>query len=84
VKAALTTGVLSLLVDAMPTASETVHTLVAQRGAASWIPAFATPYAHYVSAAPEPLRLFMVGSGMVLFGFVIRWCGPVPQPAVSK
>jgi hypothetical protein len=84
VKAALTTGVLSLLIDAMPTASETVHTRVAQSGAGSWVPGFAIPYAHYVSTAPEPLRLFMVGSGMVLFGFVIRRCGPVARPAVSK
>jgi hypothetical protein len=72
VKTALTTGFLSLLIAAMPTAAETVHTPAAQSGVTSWIPAFAIPYAQYVSAAPEPLRLVMVGSGMILFGFVVR------------
>jgi hypothetical protein len=84
VKAALTTCVLSLLIDAVPTASETIHTAAAHSRSASWIPAFAISSGHYVSAAPEPLRLFMVGSGMVLFGYLIRWCGPVPRPSVSK
>jgi hypothetical protein len=84
VKAGLTACVLSLLIDAVPTASETIHSPTAHRVAGTWIPAFAISSAHYVSAAPEPLRLFMMGSGMVLSGFVIRWCGPVPQPAVSK
>jgi hypothetical protein len=73
VKTALTTtGFLSLLVAAMPTAAETVRTPAAQSGAANWIPAFATTYAQYVSAAPEPLRLVMVGSVMILFAFVVR------------
>ena len=71
-KTALTTGLLSLLIAAMPTAAETVHTPAAAGGAASWIPAFAASYTHYVSAAPEPLRLVMVGSGMILFAFVVR------------
>jgi hypothetical protein len=71
-KTALTTGFLSLLIAAMPTAAETVHTPAAQSGAHSWIPAFAASYAQYVSAAPEPLRLVMVGSGMILFAFVVR------------
>ena len=84
VKAALGTSVLSLLIDVMPTASETIHTRAAASGTAHWIPAFAISYTHYVSTAPEPLRLFMVGLGMMLFGFVIRWCGPVSRPAVSK
>jgi hypothetical protein len=71
-KAALTTGFLSILTAAMPTAAETAHTSAAQSSAASWIPAFAISYTHYVSAAPEPLRLVMVGSIMILFGFVVR------------
>ena len=71
-KTALTTGFLSLLMAAMPTAAETVHAPAATSGAASWIPAFATSYTQYVSAAPEPLRLVMVGSGMILFAFVVR------------
>jgi hypothetical protein len=83
VKAAVTACVFSLLIDAAPTASETLRTPVAQ-SAASWLPAFAISYAHSVSAASEPLHLVIVGSGMVLFGFVIRWCGLVPRPAVSK
>ena len=48
VKTALTTGFLSLLIAAMPTAAETVHTPAAQSGVTSWIPAFAIPYAQYV------------------------------------
>jgi len=71
-KTALTTGLLSVLIAAMPTAAETVHTPAAPNGAASWIPAFAATYAQYVSAAPEPLRLVMVGSVMILFAFVVR------------
>jgi hypothetical protein len=84
VKAALATCVLSLLIDAVPTASETIYTAAAHSRAASWIPAFAISYGHYVSAAPEPLHLLMMGSGMVLFGYVIRWCGPVSPATVSK
>jgi hypothetical protein len=71
-KAALTTGFLSLLIAAMPTAADTVHAPAAQSGATNLIPAFALPYAHYVSAAPEPLRLVMVGSLMILSAFVVR------------
>lgn len=71
-KTALTTGFLSTLIAALPTAAEAVHTPVAQGVRASWIPALLMPYAQYVGAAPEPLRLVMVGSGMIFFGFVVR------------
>ncbi|MGA8232761.1 MAG: hypothetical protein WB795_14890 [Candidatus Acidiferrales bacterium] len=71
-KTALTTGFLSLLAAAMPTAAETVHGPGALSGAASWIPAFAISYSHYLSAAPEPLRLVMAGAAMILFAFVVR------------
>jgi hypothetical protein len=84
VKTALTTGFLSLLTTVIPTAAATVHTPAAQSGAASWIPAFATTYAQYVSAAPEPLRLVMVGSGMILFAFVVRMVARKGAAATSQ
>jgi hypothetical protein len=71
-KAALTTGFLSLLIAAMPTAADTAHAPATHSAATNLIPAFAMSYAHYVSAAPEPLRLVMVGSLMILSAFVVR------------
>lgn len=71
-KTALTTGFLSLLIAAMPTAAGTIHAPATSSGAASWVPAFATSYSQYLSAAPEPLRLVMVGLGMILSAFVVR------------
>ena len=69
-KAALTTGFLSLPLAALPIAAGVIHTRIAQTHAATWIRTLAILYARYVSA--EPLRLVMVGWGMMLFSFLVR------------
>lgn len=71
-KAALTTGFLSLPIAALPIAAGIIHSRIAQTQAATWILTLAILYARYVSAAPEPLLLVMVGWGMILFSRVAR------------
>ncbi len=71
-KAAVTTGCLSLLIAALPISVGIFHTRISQTHAATWIPTLAVLYARYVSAAAEPFWLVMVGWGMTLFSFLVR------------
>lgn len=72
VKVALATGFLSLPIAALLVAAGIIRTLIAQTSARTWIAVLALLYTRYVSGAPEPLLLVMVGWGMILFSTVAR------------
>jgi hypothetical protein len=67
-KTALTTGGLSLSLASLPIAVGIVPPRIADTHTLTWI----LLYTKYVSLAPEPLRLVIVGWELMLFGFLVR------------